>query len=93
MQQCSNSEFRCNNGQCISGRWQCDGVGDCQDDSDEDGCCKSKLLVPWLTISPEGQLAIAHRKQGEVFWGEVHKTLTSGVTSKVRSSVQSKSLF
>lgn len=40
MKQCSEDEFRCNNGQCITGSWRCDGAGDCDDDSDEDGCGK-----------------------------------------------------
>uniref|UniRef100_A0AAY5F167 Low-density lipoprotein receptor class A domain-containing protein 3 n=1 Tax=Electrophorus electricus TaxID=8005 RepID=A0AAY5F167_ELEEL len=32
--------FMCGNGLCIPGNWQCDGVPDCFDKSDEKGCSK-----------------------------------------------------
>ncbi|OWA52411.1 putative Sortilin-related receptor [Hypsibius exemplaris] len=35
---CDMSEFRCENGQCIRGRYRCDGDADCTDGSDERVC-------------------------------------------------------
>ena len=32
--------FMCSNGRCIPGAWQCDGLPDCFDDSDEKECRK-----------------------------------------------------
>lgn len=33
--QCKPEEFRCNNGQCISSSWRCDGTKDCSEGEDE----------------------------------------------------------
>lgn len=35
---CSESEFRCDNEQCIPGNWVCDHDNDCGDNSDERDC-------------------------------------------------------
>lgn len=37
---CSESEFRCDNEQCIPGNWECDNDNDCGDNSDERDCGK-----------------------------------------------------
>ncbi|XP_007442868.1 low-density lipoprotein receptor class A domain-containing protein 3-like, partial [Python bivittatus] len=34
--------FMCSNGRCIPGAWQCDGLPDCFDESDEKECPKAK---------------------------------------------------
>lgn len=40
---CSQTEFRCKNGNCIPSRWQCDNENDCEDKSDEDVVTCSEL--------------------------------------------------
>lgn len=39
---CSENQFRCNNGQCISIGKECNGDVDCSDESDELGCESQK---------------------------------------------------
>ncbi|KAG0435715.1 hypothetical protein HPB47_018353 [Ixodes persulcatus] len=64
---CSQTEFRCKNGNCIPSRWQCDNENDCEDKSDEDvvtcsnkTCseeqftCKSQECIP-ITWRCDGQ--------------------------------------
>jgi hypothetical protein len=52
---CSDNQFTCNNGQCISDDKQCDGNVDCSDKSDEfceaQGCDKGNILVINITYS------------------------------------------
>ena len=35
---CSSSQFKCNNGNCVSSSYKCDKYDDCGDNSDEFGC-------------------------------------------------------
>ena len=35
---CDDSEFQCNNGNCITASWECDDYDDCGDNSDEQDC-------------------------------------------------------
>jgi len=35
---CEEDEYACNNTVCIPSAWECDGLDDCGDNSDEDHC-------------------------------------------------------
>ena len=47
---CSNSDFICDNNRCIPGMWHCDGDDDCGDASDEPRSCPSKHCPPGKLI-------------------------------------------
>ncbi|XP_041041222.1 very low-density lipoprotein receptor-like [Carcharodon carcharias] len=47
---CGVMEFKCNDGQCIPDRWQCDGKADCHDGGDE------SENVCYLRICPTGEI-------------------------------------
>uniref|UniRef100_A0A671KAK4 Low-density lipoprotein receptor-related protein 8-like n=1 Tax=Sinocyclocheilus anshuiensis TaxID=1608454 RepID=A0A671KAK4_9TELE len=52
---CAPSEFACANGQCVPGRWRCDGEPECPDGSDEaDATCNQQN-------EPDGLLAACFR--------------------------------
>lgn len=40
---CFDEEFSCDDGESIDTQFQCDGIADCEDGSDEDGCDPSKF--------------------------------------------------
>ena len=42
---CINDEFQCNQGQCITERWLCDGDSDCPSGEDELNCKSGKKLL------------------------------------------------
>ena len=35
---CDSTEFTCDNGDCIPQNYECDGISDCDDKSDEENC-------------------------------------------------------
>ena len=42
------STFTCNNGRCVPNSYRCDGDNHCYDNSDEDGCRESPLVLEAL---------------------------------------------
>lgn len=49
---CSAAEFDCGSDQCIPMRWSCDGVPDCDNESDEEESFCSKLSYIISVIMP-----------------------------------------
>ena len=45
---CDSYEFSCDNGECVPNNYRCDGDNDCGDNSDEDGCRESHLVLEAL---------------------------------------------
>ena len=42
---CLDDEYECNDGECISSLWECDGIVDCVDEEDEQECSKSVSCI------------------------------------------------
>uniref|UniRef100_A0A8C0TXJ2 Low-density lipoprotein receptor-related protein 2 n=1 Tax=Canis lupus familiaris TaxID=9615 RepID=A0A8C0TXJ2_CANLF len=53
--ECGSEDFRCEDGQCISASWRCDGTRDCLDDTDEIGCPPPSCKVNQFLCHGEGQ--------------------------------------
>ncbi len=51
-QTCSPDQFMCQEGQCIPGKYRCDHVKDCVDNSDENDCSMSTINLPHCTLIP-----------------------------------------
>ena len=46
---CPDERFECGNGQCISGKWRCDGYNGCINKRDEENCCMFICFTKYFT--------------------------------------------
>lgn len=47
---CTESEFTCRDGLCIDGNQRCNGLVECRDASDEDGCREYLLFTVYIDL-------------------------------------------
>ena len=45
LEECKYDEFKCENGDCIISAFRCDGIEDCIDGADENGCAGNTLVL------------------------------------------------
>lgn len=50
--ECTQGDFKCDNGICIPGSWVCDGGDDCKDNSDEKACSNPSSNLQALASGP-----------------------------------------
>uniref|UniRef100_A0AAG5DRM1 Sortilin-related receptor n=1 Tax=Anopheles atroparvus TaxID=41427 RepID=A0AAG5DRM1_ANOAO len=53
-QSCHDWMFKCNNDRCVPYWWKCDGVNDCEDHSDEQGCSDTERTTTNGTTGQQG---------------------------------------
>ena len=59
---CTDQEYRCRDGTCISKAWVCDRERDCQDASDEESCRKRFVLITSTCFNERFALQDVERK-------------------------------
>ena len=57
--QCTEDQFKCDNGRCIYGSWHCDNDNDCGDNSDEEGCGGVSVTCPFSTYKCEDAVSLS----------------------------------
>ena len=69
--ECARNQFRCNDGQCIPARFECDEIVDCEDRSDEHSDCPvepGQLCGPNDLICADGKMTAEIRRDNAERW-------------------------